>query len=139
MMRRVSTVRKEDRLRVRDQMTAEVAAVPEVVFAYLYGSFVDSEVFRDVDIGVYLRRPEPGQMTPRALALAQRLSTRVGLPVDVRILNGAPLSFLYHVLRGQLLVNRDEDLLSEVIERTVYRYLDIEPLLRSATKDAFAA
>lgn len=116
-----------------------LASEPGVVFAYLYGSFLDSEAFRDVDIGVYLHPCEPDQMTLRALALGQRLSAKVRLPVDVRVLNTAPIPFLYHVLRGHLLLNHDDDLLSEVIERTVCRYLDIAPLLRSGTRDAFAA
>jgi hypothetical protein len=90
-----------------------------------------------VDIGVYLRCAPAGGSLARGLELADRLSDRVRLPVDVRILNDAPLTFLYHVLRGQLLVNREEDLLAGVMERTIRDYLDIAPVLRRATKEAF--
>jgi hypothetical protein len=41
-------------------------------------------------------------------------------------------------LRGQLILNRDDDLLADVMERTISHYLDIAPVLRRATKEAFA-
>ncbi len=127
------------RSRILEQVTAELAADSEVGFAYLYGSLAGSEPFRDVDVGVYLRPAAPSPATDYALTLAQRLSTRVGLPVDVRVLNGAPVSFVYHVLRGQLILSHDDGLLGEVMERTIRQYLDLAPLLRRSAKEAFAA
>ena len=59
--------------------------------------------------------------------------------MDVRIVNEVPISFLYHVLRGMLLFSRDDVRLAEVIEDTTRRYLDIAPLLRHSTKEAFAS
>lgn len=55
------------------------------------------------------------------------------------MLNESPLSFVYHVLRGRLLVCRDEDFLTQMLEDVPRRYLDLAPLLRQGTKDAFAA
>lgn len=138
-MRRHRTVDPSERSRILERLAADLAADPDVAFAYVYGSFVGSEPFHDVDIGVYLRTTPPESMTLHSLALAEHLSTGVGLPVDVRILNAAPVSFVYHVLRGQLILNRDDDLLGEVMQRTVSRYLDIAPLLRRSTKEAFVA
>lgn len=129
---------EEQRTRVADLLAAELAAGPEVAFAYLYGSFAEGKAFHDVDVGVYLRPPAPEARTPHALDLAQRLSTKVRLPVDVRIVNDAPVTFLYHVLRGRLLVSRDPELLGDVMERTIADYLDIAPVLRHYTKEAFA-
>jgi predicted nucleotidyltransferase len=127
---------EEARARLREQLTRELATHADVAFAYLYGSFVESDVFHDVDVGVYFSPPPP--IGARASALAQSLSDRAKLPVDVRPLNGAPVSFVYHVLRGHLLLSRDDALLAEVMERTVRQYLDIAPLLRHSTKEAFA-
>jgi hypothetical protein len=114
----------------------ELARDPEIIFAYLYGSCAESRPFHDVDVGVFLR--EPDEQSQTVLTLAQRLSSVLRMPVDVRALNEAPMSFLYHVLRGELLISHDDDLLSSLIENTVRRYLDIAPLLRRATKEAFA-
>ncbi len=126
-----------DRARVTDVLTAELAAEPDIAFTYLHGSFAEGVPFHDVDVGVYLRPTPPEARTARALDLAQRLSTKVRLPVDVRVVNDAPVTFLYHVLRGRLLVSRDPDLLGDIMERTIAEYLDIAPLLRHYTKEAF--
>lgn len=132
------TLDARERARVRDQLAAELAAEPNVAFAYLYGSFAESRAFHDVDVGVYLHAPESPGGAPFSVALAHRLSGRLKLPVEVRVLNATPASFLYHALRGQLLVNRDDDLLTKIMEDTVRRYLDMAPLLRRSAKEAFA-
>lgn len=137
MRKRVYTMSTGERERIRDLVGAELAGEPAVAFAYLYGSFLESEKFHDVDIGVYLCAVEPNQVA--GPALSQRLSARVRLPVDVRILNGAPVSYLYHVLRGQLVLSNDDNLLAGVMEQAVSCYLDIAPLLRHSAKEAFAA
>lgn len=105
-------------------------------FAYLHGSFVGGTAFHDVDVAVFAA-PASVEAFP-VVALAERLSGAVALPVDVRLLNGAPVSFAYHAFRGRLLCSRDEDLLTGVLEDTALRYLDAEPLLRQATREAFA-
>ena len=81
----------------------------------------------------------PAEQTRHVVELADRLSRRVGYPVDVRALNEAPLPFVFHALRGELLVSRDDERLAEVLEGTGRRYLDIAPVLRRATRDAFAS
>lgn len=124
--------------RVRDALAAALASDRRVAFAYLYGSFAEGLPFRDVDVGVYLAEDAPRQVDDE-LAMAEQLSRLVGFPVDVRVVNGAPPTFLFHVLRGVKLVCRDEERLADVMERTVQRYLDIEPVLRRATREAFGS
>ncbi len=135
-MERCYQLSPEEHSRIRDQIAAELAHYPDVVFAYLYGSFAGSDAFHDVDIAVYL----PGEKATEDVAadLSQHLSAKVKLPVDVRVLNAAPVSFRFHVLRGECLLSRDDDLRADIVEDTVRRYLDIAPLLRHATKEAFA-
>lgn len=122
--------------RIVQELTRELDRHPHVVFAYLFGSCAESLPFHDVDVGVFLL--DPGEHAATAMSLAPQLSTALGLPVDVRILNGAPSSFLYHVLRGKMLISRDDEFLCSLIERTAQRYLDIAPLRRRAMKEAFS-
>jgi len=138
-MPRLYKVDSAKRSSLLEELRAEVMREPEVVFAYGYGSFLESETFHDVDVGVCLVTDEAEKATVKALALAQRLTARVGFPVDVRILNQAQVSFVFHVLRGRLIFSRDDDRLAEVIEATDRRYLDIAPLLRQSAKEAFGA
>ena len=138
-MRRHHRMNREERHRIEQCLAAELTVDRSVTFAYLYGSFVESQPFHDIDVGVYLENVQGNSVTATALDLAQSLSDRARIPVDVRILNVAPVSFLYHVLRGQLVFCRDDAVLAEVMERTVSRYLDIAPLVRRGTQEAFAA
>ena len=118
-------------------LAAALASEPSIVFAYLFGSFIHAGPFHDIDVGVYLRNPPSGH-TALAVKLADRLSRNVGYPVDVRELNNAPVPFVFHAVQGDLLVSVDDECLANVLERTGLRYLDIAPVLRQATRDAFA-
>lgn len=138
-MRRLHYMNREERHRIEQCLAAELASDRSATFAYLYGSFVESQPFHDIDVGVYLDNIRADRVTATALDLAQRLSDRARKPVDVRILNVAPVSFVYHVLRGQLVFCRDDAVLAGVMERTVSRYLDIAPLVRRSAQEAFAA
>jgi len=136
-MKRLYAVDAASRARVVATLSSVLADEPDVAFAVLYGSFAAAEAFHDVDIGVHLRTEQPGHLY--GSRLAQHLSERVGYPVDARVLNGAPVSFLFHVLRGQVLLSRDDDLLGDVMQRTMQRYFDIAPLLRRSAREAFAS
>jgi len=136
-MKRLYAVDAASRARVVATLASVLADEPDVAFAVLYGSFAAAEAFHDVDIGVHLRTEQPGHLY--GSRLAQHLSERVGYPVDARVLNGAPVSFLFHVLRGQVLLSRDDDLLGDVMQRTMQRYFDIAPLLRRSAREAFAS
>ncbi|NJD69167.1 MAG: hypothetical protein C3F12_06240 [Candidatus Methylomirabilota bacterium] len=134
-MKRLYRLSPEERIQIRDQLAAALSQYPGVLFAYVYGSFVDSEAFHNVDIGVYLSGSTIN--TDVAANLSQRLSGKIKLPVDVRILNPAPISFRFHVLRGECLFCRNDDLRTDLMEDTMRRYFDIAPLLHHAAKEAF--
>jgi predicted nucleotidyltransferase len=108
----------------------------DVVFAYLHGSFTTDRPFHDIDVAVFLDAPTVG-VTDRVLDLGDRLSLVSGYPVDVRAINDAPLAFQFRALQGRLLAVQDEEQLANFMERVGRRYLDIAPVLRSATRDAF--
>jgi hypothetical protein len=72
-----------------------------------------------------------------ALELSGRLSSLVKVPVDVRVLNFAPLTFLFHVVRGRLVLDNDEDARCTFMERVTRHYLDMKPLYHRAIKEAY--
>src|SRR5262245_20756704 len=87
----------------------------DVSFAYVIGSALTDPAFHDVDVAVCLVEPR-GVHRERALALAEELSRELRLPVDIQPLNGAPLAFVFHALRGRLLFSRDDERLASTIE-----------------------
>ncbi|MDD9979875.1 MAG: nucleotidyltransferase domain-containing protein [Gammaproteobacteria bacterium] len=128
-----------ERERVVHTVTVALESEPDLVYAYLHGSFLTDGDFHDVDVGVHFGTPADQRLT-RVLNLAARLTREAGFPVDVRALDDAPLAFRFQVFRtGRLLLTRDEERLADCMERTIREYLDIEPLLRQATVEAFGA
>jgi predicted nucleotidyltransferase len=133
------TIRPEQREDVLAKLRVELAKVSRLRFAYVYGSVLESDRIHDVDVGIFLDDPMVAQQMNMMDALSVTLSAAVGFPVDIRVLNEAPLPFLYHVLRGRLLLCRDETFLTDMLEDVARRYLDLAPFLRNGTKEAFAA
>ena len=114
---------------------------PEILFAFAHGSFTEGGPFRDLDIAVFLRSEFLSRINFRyemQLEAGIEKGLDVPLTVDVRILNTAPLSFRYHALRGRLLFDREPDERIAFTTQTAARYLDIAPILKHHTKEAFS-
>ncbi len=81
----------------------------EVLLAFVFGSFVERDFARDLDLAVYLAH---GVDELEALEYSEKLSKEVekeiGLPVDVVVLNGVDEGLLMRViLNGEKIVVRD--------------------------------
>ena len=138
-MRRRFRAGPDERERIERTLVAALESEPDLEFAWLHGSFLVADKFRDIDIGVHLSAPAKAR-SQRGLELAARLDQEIGFPVDVRALNDAPVTFLFHVFReGRLLLSRNDERLADLMERTVREYLDAAPLLRRATIEAYGA
>ncbi len=102
----------------------------EIHFALLYGSAVEGQPFRDLDIGLVVDRtivPASADWD-YAFALADELEDRVAYPVDVRVINEAPLPFRYNVSCGKPLVIHDREAFYRFLERTWDEFLDFKPV-----------
>ncbi len=102
----------------------------------MHGSFIKEGRFRDIDLAIFLKEI-PVSSLKYELEMEIRLSGIAGrLPVDIRILNGAPLSFRYRVIKeGKPLIVRDNAKMADFIEATVTQYLDFSPHLENYLKE----
>ena len=118
----------------------ELEVRPQIVFAYLHGSFLVGGAYRDIDVAVWLdpARVTRGDWGRYALDLSVTLHLGLRQPVDVRALNDAPLTFRYHALRGRPLVVRDQELLDEMRARTWDEYFDFLPFARQYLREALS-
>lgn len=117
---------------VRYWLREALEAREEIVFAYLHGSFAEGLPFHDVDLAVYLD-PALAMATDifdYEMSLSVELTRSLRFPVDVHVLNGAPLGFQHNVLQGEVLLLRDEDELTDFIERVGLEYMDFAYLGR---------
>jgi len=115
----------EERERIIDELRRLFEKEEEVLFSYVHGGFVSRRFFRDVDVAVWLRDPSRSFY----YAVEFPVSVGIGLPLDVQVLNEAPLPFKYHVFtEGMLLTSKNEDLRSRVVDAVMRIYLDLKLL-----------
>ncbi len=93
-------------------ITNVVSRFEKIRFAYLFGSILESDQFRDIDVAIYLpaemdsyRRVKYGMKVAREIEKALDYAKEV----DVRIVNVAPVEFQYEVVKtGEVVFSRDD-------------------------------
>lgn len=90
------------------EIRKELVKEDRIILAVVYGGFLRSEVFRDVDLAVFTGYSvSPSEEVEFCETLSRRLERAVGLPLDVRLLDYAPPGFRLSVLReGKVLLER---------------------------------
>ena len=102
----------------------------EIAFAYLFGSFVTGRDFSDIDLGIVTKSGLENPLEYE-LSLESKLENLVKYHVDARVLNSAPLSFCYNVIRDRkVIVDRDRNLRADFEGRIVKEYSDFAPFRR---------
>lgn len=121
------------------QLTELLMPRKEILFAFLHGSFLDSEsLAHDIDVAVYVDLEKMGglELFDYRMQLSVDLSRQTGREIDVQTLTGAPVGFRHSVFKhGKLLFCKDEELMSEVYEETTLEYIDFYELSREYTRD----
>lgn len=109
-----------------------------IQFAYIFGSFTDETPIHDIDVGILVKDISKRKMTRFALELGGFLTENLKVPIDVRILNFAPIPFSFQVIQGKLIYAPDMEAHSEFVENIIRRYLDIKPVLTRAAREAYS-
>lgn len=127
----------------------EQALLPykQIAFAYIHGSFVSSDSFRDIDIALYLvpekyvDLAEQGETTLAFTIPTERnLEKELRLPVDIQILNEAPLSFRYRVISsGRLIIDNMQNLRVDFEYLSRVEYFDFRPRREEYFKEILTA
>ncbi|WP_253486912.1 nucleotidyltransferase domain-containing protein [Methanocalculus alkaliphilus] len=99
---------------------------------YVYGSFLTTDRFNDIDIGILVSgERKPYDLFKYSMLIASRVeqSFQPRCEVDLRILNGAPIRFLYDVIRtGRIVYARDEKERIAFEADVLTTYLDLLPM-----------
>lgn len=126
-----------EKVQLREKIKSFLESRGEILFAYLHGTFIDGENFRDVDIAVYVREKDVSALDYE-LHLEVLLQDRFVYPFDVRLLNGCPASFAYHVIKdGERIYVRDDDQRAGFEEGILARYLDFSFYHKRYLKEGF--
>jgi predicted nucleotidyltransferase len=103
-----------------------------VVAAYLFGSVARGtrRPGSDVDIAVLYPADPPVSLAGLPLDLEAELERLLGAPVQVVILNRAPVDLIHRVLRdGALLVDRDRSARIRFEVKARNEFFDLQPIL----------
>jgi predicted nucleotidyltransferase len=130
----------KQRREIIEKITAVLAQMPEIAFAFLHGSFLSEPNFRDIDLGIFVRGVDRSDHWDYEYRLSKEIENalRSSFVIEIKVINEAPLSFCFHVVTGVLLFTRDEDLLVDFMIRTARDYLDMAPLRQQYITEAMA-
>jgi predicted nucleotidyltransferase len=111
-----------------------------VFFAYIFGSFASKESFKDIDVGIFISGEKPKLPLKLELEIEAELEDTIHIPVDVRIINNAPLSFIYNILKNNIVVvDRDRSLRTD-FEGLIYKkYFDFQYFRREYLREIINA
>jgi predicted nucleotidyltransferase len=118
---------------VQQLRTAFDHADADLVCAYLYGSLARGQGHResDVDIAVLYATEPPSTLDGLGGALSTALERHLGRPVDLVVLNRAPVDLIHRVLRdGILLYDRNPAARIRFEVKARNEYFDLLPYLR---------
>ena len=105
---------------------------PGIVAVYLFGSQArrTATATSDVDIAVLYGEAPPRSLEGLPLDLEADLERSVGVPVQVVILNHAPVDLVHRVLRdGKLLIDNDPSRRIHFEVKARNEFFDLQPVL----------
>ena len=120
-------ITKNNKEKIKKEITNILKTEKKIVFSYLHGSFLKNR-FQDVDIGIYLRKnPSKKNSLKYELQLEEKISRKIGYSCDVRILNNAPLSFKFSVIKnGIILFSKNESKRADFESISLVKYHDFD-------------
>jgi uncharacterized protein len=121
-------------------LSALLSRDDQILFAYIHGSFVTDEHFNDLDIAIYCKEMPAFEMLEYELKLEEKLERQLKIPVDLKSLNNAPVSFCYMVLKkGIKIVVNDDKHRVDFEMRTYSNYFDFQPYRRRYLQEVINA
>jgi len=97
-------VRINNRTEIISKVTDYIISMDIIIFAYIFGSFARGEVFSDIDIGTYLKSDVDRSPLEIEFEMEDKIGALTGYPVDVRVLNKAPTTFVFQVIKDGILI-----------------------------------
>lgn len=130
----------DERQELINRLSAFLAKEENILFAYLHGSFHEGGPFRDLDIAVYLVDLPSREQFAFELKLEDRLEREFRYPADLKVLNNAPPSFAYMVIKKglKLYVRNDSERVAFEVG-TFKKYFDFLPFRKRYLEEVIDA
>ena len=140
MKKKKYTLSKSYRDKIAESISSYLRETMEsITAAYLFGSFVTDGSFSDIDLGVIVKKDLANLMSFE-FELENRLEKICRHPLDVRVLNRAPLSFCQNVIRhGKVVLDRDPNHRADFEGNIRKQYFDFSRFRKQYLKEAVNA
>ena len=134
---KVCELGREEREQVIQQLIEQLQTFPEIIGAWLHGSFHEGLPFHDIDLALYVEPDAPtvSDALDFMFRIADTLERAVRYPGNVHIINRAPLNFQFYATAGRPLFMRDPGLCYKLIESIRRMYWDFEPMARQHLRE----
>jgi predicted nucleotidyltransferase len=137
-MRQRYSISEEEYEKTIKRLQEMIQNEPQIIFAYLHGSFIERSNFGDLDLALFVNEIPEKEFMSYEFDLERLIERVLAYPVDVRILNNAPSSFCYTVIKkGIRLIDNNEDERVNFEMQTYQNYFDFLPFRRRYLKEAF--
>lgn len=114
-------------------LDAKLGTDANVVAVYLFGSRARgmSREGSDVDLGLLLRSAPPALLLGQPFELQAELSSELGIPVDLVVMNTAPVDLVHRILRdGRIVLEQDRSRRIAFEVKARNEYFDLLPVLQ---------
>ncbi len=128
--------------RILESIRFILSGFEEIDLAYVFGSFLKRDDFRDIDIAIHISKElAPYQRFKLSSKVAGSLEKKIQPRVefDVRVLNCAPAYFQYEVIsQGMVVLERDQDMRVDYEAHLISEYLDLKYMYDRFDQDFLA-
>jgi hypothetical protein len=115
------------------------SAQPEMLTAYVFGSFVKDKPFADIDIAILFSTVMNEPLNDE-LDIENNIEKLISIPVDVRVMNAAPLSFQYQVIHdGWVIIDLKPQHRADYEGQILKQYFDFSRYRKRYLKEAVYA
>lgn len=128
----MNTVNKK---KIRSQIRDYLARQDDVIFVYLFGSFVGQDRYRDIDIGAYMDHSvDLVRLGHIKAALDKQIKSKVDLVFLNKVPDKKPAFGFQVITQGELLINKDIAVHRNFQERMLHHYFDTAYLRKKMDK-----
>ena len=124
------SVTKKKKDEIVKSISTLLALHQEIYTVYLHGSFMIDKSFADIDLALLLDHT-PANLIEYEFEIEIKLERNVNFPIDVRVLNNAPVSFVQNVIRhGKVVLDKKPNTRSDFESYSLRKYFDFAPFRR---------
>jgi predicted nucleotidyltransferase len=130
---------KKEKAAVVETIASFLARYQGIYCVYIHGSFLTGGLFADIDLGLLLENL-PENLVEYEFETEIAIKSQVNFPVDVRVLNGAPGSFVQNVIRnGKVILDKNPNIRSDFESYSLRKYFDFAPFRRQYLSEVINA